>query len=268
MRKSRSSNNGFSLTEVLLAVGTIAIGMLFIAGVFPVAIHFTTVASERTIAAVVADEAFAKIRLYAIADPCNLLDDIDLSRLRIDQLIDFNSVANINPFEFSYPSDPNMDVSQKQYYWSALCRRAVDPDPNSRLVQVTVFVCRKVNPAAVFWYRTPLSPPSLTTVPNPVPVWLNVSQPVGFNPDSLLISDAIPADGVSEITFMNDGYTIVDNVKGRIYRVLERDAIMPDRIILDRPWQGGPVGAVWAVSPPIGGGRSPCIAVYQRVIRF
>ena len=68
MRKSRSSNNGFSLIEVLLAVGIIAVGMLFIAGVFPVGIHFTTIASERTIAAVVADEAFAKIRLYGVAD--------------------------------------------------------------------------------------------------------------------------------------------------------------------------------------------------------
>src|SRR3989304_725254 len=57
---------GFSLTEVLLAMGTLAVGMLFIAGVFPVSIHFTTVASERTIAAAVADEAFAKIKLYGI----------------------------------------------------------------------------------------------------------------------------------------------------------------------------------------------------------
>ena len=108
----------------------------------------------------------------------------------------------------------------------------------------------------------------LITVPDPVPVWINVSQPVGFNPDSLLVGDAIPADFVNEAAFINDGYTIVDNLTGQIYRVLERDAIVPDRIILDRLWQGGPVGAVWVVPPPINGGREPCIAIYQRVIRF
>ncbi|MBW8041127.1 MAG: prepilin-type N-terminal cleavage/methylation domain-containing protein [Planctomycetes bacterium] len=269
MRKSHSSNNGFSLTEVLLAVGIITVGMLFIAGVFPVGIHFTTIASERTIAAVVADEAFAKVRLYAIADPCSLLDDINFSQLRVDQLVDFNNIANINPFEFAYPSDPNMDFLLKQFYWSALCRR-VDPDPNSRLVQVTVFVSRKVGSGSRFRRRDLFAPPSFTIVPGPVPVpvWINVSQPVGFNPSTLLVSDADPADGISEITFINDGYTIVDNVTGQIYRVLERDAAMPDMIVLDRPWQGGPTGSVWVVPPPVGGGRYPCIAIYQRVIRF
>ncbi|GAH37480.1 unnamed protein product [marine sediment metagenome] len=49
--------------------------MLFIAGTFPVAIYFSTIATERTIAAVAADEAFAKVRLYAIGSPNDLSDD-------------------------------------------------------------------------------------------------------------------------------------------------------------------------------------------------
>jgi prepilin-type N-terminal cleavage/methylation domain-containing protein len=267
MRKSRSSNNGFSLTEVLLAVGIIAVGMLFIAGVFPVGIHFATIASERTIAAVVADEAFAKIRLYGVAD-------FNSPSWPVPPWIacaDFRNVSYwaVDSNEFAYPSDPNINVYDKQYYWSALCRRA-GPDPNSRLVQVTVFVCRKIGSGSMYRRRDPLAPPAFTIVPSsvPVPVWINVSQPVGFNPSTLLLSDAIPADGISEISFINDGYTIVDNVTGRIYRVLERDAVIPDRIILDRLWQGGPTGSVWVIPPPIGGGRYPCMAVYQRVIRF
>jgi len=67
MRKGHQYS-GFSLTEVLLAVGTLAIGMIFISGTFLTGIHFSTIATERTIAAVVADEAFAKIRLYGV-DP-------------------------------------------------------------------------------------------------------------------------------------------------------------------------------------------------------
>lgn len=267
MRKS-PNNNGFSLTEVLLAVGTLGIGMLFIAGVFPVAIHFATIATEQTIAVIVADEAFAKVRLYAIGDPNTGTGGIDFNKLTIDRLTDFSNAANIDPNEFAYPST-DTPIIEKQYYWSALCRLTEPysgPADPRRLVQVTVFVCRKVGSGTRYWYRDPLALPLLTTVPNPVPVWLNVSQPVGFNPDSLLISDVIPADGVSEITFINDGYTIVENTTGRIYRVLERDADAPDIILLDRPWQGG--SSVWVVPPPQGGGRYPCIAVYQKVIRF
>ena len=250
MRKSQSSNNGFSLIEVLLAVGIIAVGMLFIAGVFPVGIHFTTIASERTIAAVVADEAFAKIRLYGI---------IDFNSWPVPPAIacaDFRDVSYgaVNPYEFSYPSEPNIGISDKQFYWSALCRRVVDPDPNSRLVQVTVFVCRKPSP-----YLKYPGPPDGSGVPVDWPIPVQVGIPAVPGPDVLQIDQ--PA-------YINDGYTIVDNQTGQIYRVLERDAVVPDRIILDRPWLGGPTGSVWVVPPPISGGRYPCIAIYQRVIRF
>ena len=56
MRK-KHQHRGFSLTEVLLALGTIAVGMTFVGGTFLVGIYFSTIATERTIAAVVADEA-------------------------------------------------------------------------------------------------------------------------------------------------------------------------------------------------------------------
>ena len=70
----RLKNHGFSLTEVLIAVGILAVGMTFIAGVFPVAVHFSTLANEQTLAAVIADEAFAKVRIYGV-DPAALPAD-------------------------------------------------------------------------------------------------------------------------------------------------------------------------------------------------
>ena len=251
MRKWYSSNNGFSLTEVLLAIGIITVGMLFIAGVFPVGIHFTTIATERTISAVVADEAFAKIRLYGIT--------ADFNSLPVVACVDYSFVSSgvVNPVEFAYPSDPNADISQKQYYWSALCRR-VDPDPNNRLVQVTVFVCRKIGSGTMYqgWAGN---------WPVPVPVEVDVYGLPGGN--ELMITGM-----VGNKTFINDGYTIVDNQRGQIYRVLERYTGMPptDQVIkFDRPWQGGVLpGLVWVVPPPIGGGRCPFVAIYQRVIRF
>ncbi len=234
-----------------MAVGIIAVGMLFIAGVFPVGIHFTTIASERTIAAVVADEAFAKIRLYATGNPFDANDDIALGLLGTGQLTNYGpTIVGINPSEFAYPSDPNMDISQKQFYWSALCRLTephIDPNDPRRLVQVTVFVCRKVGSATTYqgWAVNWPVPVPVDILAVPAPDRLQMAQP----------------------DFISDGYTIVDNQTGQIYRVLERDAVVPE-IILDRPWLGGPTGSVWVVPPPIGGGRYPCIAMYQRVIRF
>ena len=228
--KGKCNNKGFSLTEVLLSIGILAVGMTFVAGVFPVAIHFTTIATERTIAAVVADEAFAKIRLYGIGEP----NDPNA----------FLAAQYIDPNEFAYPST-NTDISKKQYYWSALCRYI-----GERNVQVTVFVCRKTGSKTV--YQGGLG--------RPVPM------PVGVS--------GIPGDDELQITgdktFINDGYTIVDNQTGDIYRVLERDADVPDRIVLDRDWEslGEWPRWVWVIPPPVGGGRYPCIAIYQKVIRF
>jgi Tfp pilus assembly protein PilV len=241
MRK-KSQYKGFSLTEVLLAVGTLAMGMIFISGTFLTGIHFATLATEQTVAAVAADEAFAKIRLYSF----NLTDP----NLAVDQLTPFEVLNPIAADEFAYPSTKSL--AHKQYYWSALCRQ-VDSTPTNRLVQVTVFVSRKVG--------------SRTTYPGgaqrPVPVKVGVSTvPGAGNENKLMITLA------GEEMFINGGCTIADNQTGQLYRVLQRDAGAPNIIVLDRVWQGGLSDSVWAVPPPVGGGRYPCIAIFQKVIRF
>lgn len=255
--------NGFSLTEVLLAVGALAIGMLFIAGAFPVGIHLTTIATERTIAAVVADEAFAKIRLYGIDPNNNELDkdgkDFTLFTDRIlPDIHDYVSDETIEE-ESTYPST-DTDISQKQYCWSALCRLTEKYDaqknPNPP-VQVTVFVCRRTSPNLEYYGEDGKWP---------VPVKVDVSG--GYN--------ELEIESGKE-SFINDGYTIVDDRTGRLYRVLERyKGDYDDTILLDRDWdknwwdEDSPVDPdkVWVVPPPVYGGRYPCIAVYQKMMRF
>jgi hypothetical protein len=227
--------NGFSLAEVLLAVCTLAIGMSFIGGTFVVAIHLSTVATERTIASVVADEAFAKIRLYGV-DP-NLLTS---EQERIE------TVSPIPPEEFAYPSTKT--TANKQYYWSALCRKTTDG-----LVQVTVFVSRKIG--SNDYQRSAFQEGSEI----PVPIEVVVFSVLNEN----LLTIAVP----NQFSFINNGYTIVTNLTGRLYRVLERDADAPDTLILDKPCLESE-SIVWVVPPPVGGGRNPCIAIYQQIIRF
>jgi len=221
-----------------MSIGILAIGMLFIAGVFPVSIHFTTVAAERTIAAAVADEAFAKIKLYGV-DANNWQEP-------------FEKVVPVMPppSEFAYPST-SADVTTKRYWWSAICRRV----PGSlNDVQITVFISRKAGATTTY---LSLLDPLLYPPIRPV------AMPVGVN----------GAVGDYEITitgnktWINDGYTIINDSTGQIHRVLQRySPPLDDRIRFDTAWQGGTL--VWVVPPPVGGGRYPCIAVYQKVIRF
>lgn len=252
MTKKTQDKSGFSLTEVLLAVGILAVGMLFIAGVFPVSIHFTTVASERTIAATVADEAFAKIKLYGISD-VNWI---------IGGQTPYEFVAAVGPpsYEFGYPSTTT-DLSQK-YWWSAICRRI----PGSlNDVQVTVFICRKAGTETKYYTRSVLPPFDLSLVDRPVPVFVSVSQIIGRT-NELLINETP--------NFINDGYTIVDDETGNIYRVLERYSSTPNVVRLDKDWQGSIPQKVWTVPAsatvpiPATIGRYPCIAVFQKVMRF
>ena len=233
--REKQDIRGFSIVEVLMAVGVLAVGMLFVAGVFPVGIYFATISAERTTAAVVADEAFAKIKLYGI--------DIDDPNLVSEWCVDFNDVAaeTIAEREYLYPSTGIK--GEKQYCWSAICRDA--DASNSGLVQVTVFVSRKTSAGSVY--------------PKAVKV------------------DVTGVDGGNELkitgdkTYINDGSRIVDDNMGIIYRVLERYASNDEVILLDKRWvddDGNGAGSMWVVPPPVGGGRYPCIAVYQRAIRF
>jgi len=239
--KKRRQYRGFSLAEVLLAVGTLAVGMIFISGTFLTGIHFSTISTERTIAVVVAEEAFAKVRLYGV----NLMTDLNLA---INQQIPFESL-NLIAYddEFAYPSTKTL--TGKHYYWSVLCR-PVYSDPTNRLVQVTVFISRKVGGSITYQGGAG----------RPVPVQVGVSGAVG---DRVLTI-------TGDIQSINDGYTIVENATGNIYRVVERgaDPAAPEQITLatGKLWQGG--DSVWVIPPPVGGGKCPCIGVYQRLIRF
>ncbi len=240
--KLTAKKNGFSLTEVLLAIGTLAIGMTFISGTFIAGIYLSTISTERTIAAVVTDEAFAKIKLYGI--------NLSAFNLPVNRLTPFESLNTIiSPDEYAYPSTRTQ--TDKQYYWSALCR-PVNSKPDNRLLQVTVFISRKVGSGTTY-------PGGLN---RPVPVEVGVSVVAGSGNENKLTINT-----TADQTYINDGYKIVDNRTGRIYRVLQRDFDAPETIILDRDWQGA-ADSVWVVPPPIGGGRNPGIAIYQKVIRF
>lgn len=252
-----AKKDAFSLTEVLMAVGILAIGLTLVAMTFPAGIGLTTVAAERTVAAIVADEAFAKIQLYGI--------DLSSPLLLTQEFADYNDLSTIDASEYAYPS-VNTD-SEASYYWSALCRKIND----SGRVQVTVFICRKTG----LHTRYPLSDPAVGVYdwPRPVPV----REPARgafrvWNRD-----DQIRLAPILEIRkfFFVSGSSIITEPKGGIYRVLDRQISTDIILELDRDLQERDMIDVsrettnaWVVPPAVGGGRNPTISVYQRVMQF
>jgi hypothetical protein len=146
---------------------------------------------------------------------------------------------------------------------------------------VTVFVSRKPGSNLIYYKPrfdiknwTEYGTVNWDWTANPLFVNLEWPRPVKVKVSKGARADILIITNNEELTFINDGYTVLDNTTGKMYRVLERRE--DNAIVLDRPWgSGSNPEYVWVVPAPIGGtgpfiaqGRRPCIAVYQRVMRF
>jgi prepilin-type N-terminal cleavage/methylation domain-containing protein len=245
------TNKGFSLTEVLMAVGILSIGMMLIATMFPVGIYLTSVGAERTMAAIVADEAFAKIQLFG-------LDFASPSLPGFNDSGEYELISNpIDPNEFSYPSVDPCSTANSQYYWSALCRPTDLADPNE--FQVTVFVARKTG--LNYTYPDPANFSNSIGRPRPIEIDCNVPT-TDANELIILNGDEI---------YVNPPTTVVDNATGKIYRVIDRKINDPNVVVLDKAWENTPLSPndhIWLIPPPDTGGKNADVEVYQRIIRF
>ncbi len=339
---------GFSLTEMLIATGIMAIGLVLVALIFPVGVKLTTMTTEKSIAAVVADEAFAKIHLYGLRDfndwPSAQMETVNGNPnyvVSADATYDFcdlfkyttpvevtvggdggwdtddDTYAAAGPDgiygtaddlavnldeEFFYPSE--MSQTDRKYRWSALCRRVGEKD-----VQVTVFVTRMTFDG-VSYYTFPYNaagPAYLYQVgaDHPVPVPVDVEyDPTDTSTSAyrreleILLTDPDSTDRIDNtqwdrasgvmnkvLSFFDEGYTIVDDRNGKIYRIQEIQDINGDgfreTVILYDDWQWDGYDAdpatlpttaqtetVWVVPPGLSSSRYPCVGVFQKVIRF
>lgn len=251
--KMKFKHTGFSLVEVLMAVGILTVGLLLVATMFPAAIYMTTVASERTMAAIVADGAFAKIQIYdvngitsTLNDPCNCYDWGD----------GMEAASSIDVNEFSYPPvDPNGGSSQ--YFWSALYRKT-DNNSDSAEYQITVFVARRMNSGLTYESGSVAAGYSGG---NTWPMLMELD--ATGSQDSLTLN----INGDDE-KLVNPSVTIVDNATGKLYAVVKRGEDNDDKkITLDRPLESA-VTSIWLIPPPESGGKNAGVEVYQRIIKF
>jgi len=266
-----------------MAIGILSVGLLFIGGVFPAAIQFSTIATERTIASAAADEALAKVRIFGRNDANTPISDANYLLIPNDQMVDFNEpsifgfAADMSAYEYRYPSTVDLNnLEDTQYSWRALCRRT--GDATSRTIEVTVFVSRKMNPGLEY-YEPALNIGDLPNygiidwsvtvdrVKRPVPVRVQVQFNAGVRNELRVIDDS------KEARFFQEGAKLVDDATGEIYRILEKYGVDGDEnlIVLDRDFGKsglGPYYYVWLVPPAVNGGRNPCIGIVQKEMQF
>ncbi len=283
-------NKGFSLTEVMLAAGILAIGFMLIISAFPLGIKLTAESTEAAVGASATQEAFAKVRLYGvklgdltndsqtlfdkdligadafinitdvITNDYNLANQDTALRMILEQERLYPSVENVylKAAAEEHPDDYVYERSQSRYYWSALCRSL-----GGSSVQVTVFISRMAD-FSVKYYTLDAGGDVMgdhageTPSDFPLPLKVEVSR---FDDNILEVDDN------EKFRFFTEYSQIAADSDGGIYRVMELDP-QNGYITLDRNWMGDDPDAVWVVPPPIGSGRYPCAGVYQRVISF
>ncbi|HAL44377.1 MAG: hypothetical protein A2Y12_15800 [Planctomycetes bacterium GWF2_42_9] len=247
--KLKIKKTAFSLTEVLMAAGILSIGIMLVATMFPAALYLTTTASEKTMAAIVADEAFAKMQLFGIVDPTKSTERFvrywqDMSN-KIDQ------------DEYIYPSFSG----NAQYSWVPLCKK-LNSDSEDMRYLVKVFVTRKTNPNQKFYTDATYSDANDW----PVPVATNSF--VFISPKYLKLTRGEE----QELINPPPSTIIVDNVSGRIFRIVNRN---DDKVTLDRDWDKDIKEPEIILYIPSGigpdgkpSGKNPDIEVFQKIIDF
>jgi prepilin-type N-terminal cleavage/methylation domain-containing protein len=253
----KMKQNGFSLTEVLMAAGILSVGIMLVATMFPAAIYLTTVASEKTFAAIVADQAFAKMRLYGI----KTVSDPNQTKIFRRYWEDMNDVIDFE--EYTYPSFDG----KWQYGWVPLCKKLND-DPCDLQYLVKLYVSRRTNPNQKFFS-------SGTLVGNsdmPIPISVKV---VYTSPNKLLI-DRFTNGPVIDFISPPPATAIVDDQSGRVFRITSKDAedTTGRTVLIDRRWDKdiNTPDNIWllpaAVIDKKPAGRNPDVEIFQKIITF
>jgi hypothetical protein len=281
MNKSRRQF-GFSLIEALLATGALGVGLVLIAMVFPVGLKLTTIAVDRTVGDIAADEAMAKVAMHGfpefadwpVPDAFEHAECVDYLTLLNVRYVGFagwpKNYQNNLWDEFLYPSAVVPAEQQRNVHWTALCRRQ-----GVNEVQTTVFVTRKVADGMRYysWDYNLSVGASNAQWPSPVPVVVvyNASRPRELEISMTHTHNTTSWGAANTVLgFFGEGAPVVANHNGRIYRVQEFKAVggsIKNTLVLNADWEpSANPQFIWLVPPGIGSSRNPVIGVKQTTI--
>lgn len=264
-----------------MAAGILAIGFMLVATTFPVGVALTARATERTIAAQVANEAFAKIKLYGIEpNPDGNPVCVDFYDIAGRFYTDNDSIgANEESYAdkmFAFPSVHSyLRPEDKKYHWSALCRYV-----DASTAQVTVFVSRLTGAGQVLYPHPfdPKNPDLYVERPRPIRIKID-SDAADLTQNEILVHDddyIVAADEVPLCEYIEGECTLIEESTGIPLIVIEKsDYINDDPSAGDPPRKltlskASPVSGdfyVYAIpKSSTGNNRYPCIHTAQYTI--
>ncbi len=244
MNMQRKRNSGFSLTEVLMAAGILAMGFMMVLTLFPLGLKLTAKQTEATIGTLAAREAFINASL--------LMQSGEATGAVAAKYKDFDQIFGVDKYDpslFIYPTASDVLDEDKKYSTTVLLGNA-----NGDYAEAIVFACRRIGVEA----RFPIDSDN-PAILGDRPVALSVN--VTASDDLLTFDDGWPIS--SYICFESE---IVSDNDGQIYKVVE---VMPTdgQVRVDRALTGI-VGKIWFVPPAVGAGRSAAVGVSRQNIRI
>ena len=265
--------SGFSLVEVLIAMGIFAVGFVAVAAMFPAGaiLQKETVAQVeaqmvgRNAAAIVRSTrlTFSKDGLFG-ADLRDNSCSIDLAPFSAGGFLAPSTAATRWKLgDRSYPTAQKTIIDRK-YYWVPFIRRTKPSASNKADWSVVVFVLRREASQNYQFTGTPYPAPSGTwangadgtTVPKVIGITPSAATGNRFNFPNRLFSQT-PA-GVADQVRIGD--SIADNAGG-VYIVTDADATGCNILGGIAPLPTGGTRKLWYAPPPAPGVPSPTVRV-------
>jgi prepilin-type N-terminal cleavage/methylation domain-containing protein len=279
----QSRRRGFSLIEVLLATFILAIGLIMVATIFPVAANWTREATESNVSQAVAQNAYNLIKnRFTRGGPqagivYNYFRSLPPAQRTLVQALPGLTIIPISERTYLFGSSspfPTNNPASCSYYWTALARvspsQANSPAPTYDLY---ILVFRKGDPSQIFTV-----PSGSTEVPNVRDQADLVAPPINFNhllEPTLLIAQYNPGTYDATIdppikgAIPEIGFTGIGATSGTVFRqTVLIDAVTPAQSkAVARPGLVANENVIYPL-PADGTTASPLIYIYQTTLTF
>lgn len=302
MMHKRHKQLGFSLAEIMVAIGILGIGLILVAASFPVGMDQHRRMTEKTMARTIANNAKNLIRNGINVDLFTFDNNthfrpVPLHNFAMDDTEDNapNDQSSLDFLDRVYPlpkatlgdtwqmrRNHRFNLAKRSRYgWCAVWRATGTMSPNDvekRQREVVIFVTRKAEQDAGFYPSKDINTPPDSDLAQPDPVDVDVHQSsLTYAPDP--DSDSLRVSNSGGFDLLSEGGFIVDAAHGGVYKIVAlRDPslggknIRLDRQIVDpegsvvKPFKA--TNHAYVVPPPRGIDDQPVIGVYKYTINF
>ncbi len=266
---------GFSLVEVLIAMGIFAVGFVAVAAMFPAGAILQRETVSQVEAQMVARNAAAIVRSGRLTlasstgpfkDSADLLETSGSIDLTPFSSANFKNTAAKTRWKIGdrgYPT-AQANITDRKYFWVPFIRKSKDKATSPSDWSVVVFVMRREPTQNFDFTGTPYPAPSGTIanpddgikVPKVVGVTATVTSPNKFNFNNKLFMQTTGGQPDQ----VRPGDFVADN-NGMVYNVLDADSGGCTIVGGIPPTKSGGTIKLWYAPPPAPGATSPCVRI-------